>query len=113
MDAGIQEYHDYIMYDVLDGIEGVTSKKMFGGFGLYLDGRIFAIIVSNGELYFKVDDALKEKFKKYDSHPFVYTGHKTKGAVEMPYWLLPEEIMEDKDTLYDWVQASARLSKKK
>ncbi|MAZ40632.1 hypothetical protein CL654_00735 [bacterium] len=112
MDKAIEGFHDYVMNDVLGDVRGVTSKKMFGGYGIYKNGTIFALIVDNGELYFKVDEELKEKFKKAGSEPFVYTGHKTKKATEMPYWLLPEKVMEDPDELQEWVEDSVAVSKK-
>lgn len=112
MNNQAQEFHDYILYDILDGISDVASKKMFGGYGLYKEGIIFAIITADSELYFKVDETLKEKYKKYDSHPFVYTGHKNKKPIEMPYWILPEEIMENKDKIFEWVLESVVVSMK-
>lgn len=112
MSSAIQEFHDYIVHDVMATIPDVTSKRMFGGYGLYQDGAIFAIITSDSELYFKTDDTLKETFKEYRSHPFIYTGHKKRGPVEMSYWLLPEEIMEDREKLEKWINASAEVSRK-
>lgn len=110
MTKSTAEFHDYVLNDVLGGIEGITSKRMFGGYGFYLDGNVFAFIVED-ELYFKVDENNKPDYESRGSHPFVYTGHKNKGPVEMPYWLLPEEIMNDPETLYDWVVTSAEISK--
>ncbi len=112
MNKDVQEFHDYVVNDVMANITGISSKRMFGGFSLYLEGAIFAMITSESELYFKVDETLKEEFEKYGSHPFVYSGHKNKGPVEMPYWLLPEEIMNNEDELADWIQTSAAVSKK-
>ena len=103
-------FHEYIMNEVFQDIEGVTSKPMFGGWGIYRDGVFFALI-ADGELYFKVDDSNKAEYNKYDSKPFVYTGHKGKD-VTMSYWLLPEWIMEDKNELVKWVGKSVEVSKK-
>ena len=111
MESGIKEFHDYVLNDVLSHIDGITSKRMFGGFGLYKDGAIFAIITSDSELYFKVDDTNRAQFEKHGSEPFVYIGHKTKKPTQMPYWILPSEIMEDKEVIEMWVEQSARISK--
>ena len=100
MTKPIVEFHDYVMGDVLINMSDITSKRMFGGYGLYQDGSIFAIITDESELYFKVDDTNREEFKKRGSHQFIYTGHKNKKPTGMPYWLLPEEIFEgDKEAL--------------
>lgn len=113
MKPGVKEYYDYIVGDVMRGIEGITSKKMFGGYGLYLDGVVFAIITSDCQLYFKVDDDLKKRFQAYDSHPFVFSGYKGRDPVEMAYWTLPEEIMENREELLGWIEDSAEVSARK
>ena len=30
-----QSFHDYVVNDVLVGISGITSRAMFGGWGIY------------------------------------------------------------------------------
>lgn len=105
---------EYIVTDVLGHIEGVTARRMFGGYGLYLDGRIFGIITSDADLYFKVDETNRATYEKVGSSPFIYDGWKSgKKKVTMPYWLVPEEIMEDRDKIERWVRQSALISKKK
>ncbi len=112
MSAQGKEFHDYIIYDVFRGVPDISSKGMFGGFGIYKSGFIFAIITSESELYFKGDEALKEKFRKYESHPFIYAGHKNREPIEMPYFSVPEEIMENKDLLALWIEDSVEVSRR-
>lgn len=112
MDAGIEEFHEYVMQDVLGHLEGITSKKMFGGFGMYQDGHIFAIITGAGELYFKVDETNQADYEARGSEPFVYTGHKNRKPTPMPYWIIPEEIMEDREAITEWVKKSVAISRK-
>ena len=112
MDAALVDFHDFVVGDLLAGVEGVTSKKMFGGYGLYLDGDIFAIILSEGGLYFKVDDSNRMQFEELGSEQFVYTGHKTKKSTAMPYWQLPDEILEDREQLEEWVMQSVEITRK-
>lgn len=111
MAQSTDEFLEYVLEDVLGGIEGITSKRMFGGYNLYLEGVIFAIIVSD-ELYFKVDDTNKADYVTVGSRPFVYDGYKDRGPMTMPYWTVPEEIMSDREMVYDWVMTSAEISKK-
>jgi DNA transformation protein len=113
MDTAIQDFHDHIMGDILSHIDNITSRKMFGGYGLYHNGRIFAIITSDTGIYFKVDATNQSQYEAYGSEPFVYTGHKTKKPTQMPYWLVPEEVLEDRELIEEWVLQSAALSKKK
>lgn len=83
---------------------------MFGGWGIYKDGVIFAII-ADGELYFKVDDSNRADFEKLHSHPFVYSQQKNK-QITMSYWLLPEKVMEDDKELAQWVGRSVDASRR-
>jgi len=98
------------MNEVFRGIDGIISKPMFGGWGIYKNGTFFALI-SDGVLYFKVDRVNKPDFEKYGSKPFVYTGHKGKD-VTMSYWELPADIMDDKDELGKWIDKSVGAAKK-
>lgn len=102
-------FHEYIMGEVFPRIDGITSRPMFGGFGIYRDGIFFALI-ADGELYFKVGESNRADYEKYGSKPFIYTGHKGKD-VTMSYWLLPEEILENKDELVKWVEKSVEVAK--
>lgn len=106
-------FHKYVMDEVFQEIEGITSRPMFGGFGIYKDGVFFALI-ADGQLYFKVDESNQADYERYSSKPFVYTGHKNRD-VTMSYWELPVEIMEDRDELVKWIEksVSARKSSKK
>jgi DNA transformation protein len=105
-----EEFHEYVMSDVFAGIPGITSRAMFGGWGIYKEGKIFAIIVE-GELYFKVRDSNRSDFESRGSHPFTYENKGKK--VTMSYWLLPEEIMENREALFDWVERSLRAGGKR
>ncbi len=87
------EFRDYIVNDLLGEISGVTSKRMFGGFGLYKNGSIFGIIADN-EFYFKVDDATRSSFEKSGSRPFTYE-RQGKIIALSSYYLVTEEMMEE------------------
>ena len=43
------------IHDVLDGEQGLTSKKMFGGLGFMLDGNMAVAAGSGGALMVRVD----------------------------------------------------------
>jgi len=96
------------MEDLVGGIAGVSSKPMFGGYGIYKDGVIFAII-ADGALFFKVDEINRADFEKHESKPFVYKG---KGKpIKMSYLELPAEVMEDREEMIRWVDKAAMASK--
>ncbi len=103
-----ESFKDYVL-DLFTDFGNVDVKSMFGGWGLYKDGIIFSIII-NGELYLKVGDSNRKDYEDYGSRPFEY---ERKGKqVALPYWLLPEEIMEDRERLWQWTQKSVDLNRK-
>jgi len=110
MTKPIESFHEYVVGDVLGHIDGVTSRRMFGGYSLYLDGTIFAIITGDGELRFKANKETKDKFEKLGGEQFIYTGHKNKKPTAMPYWTVPEEVMEDRERVEEWIREAAALS---
>ena len=97
------------MNEVFREMDGITSRPMFGGFGIYKDSVFFALI-GDGQLYFKVGENNKSDYEKWGSKPFVYTGHKGKDVI-MSYWDLPAEIMEDRDKLTKWINKSVEATK--
>lgn len=104
-----QSYHDFVIEDLLGDIDGISSRAMFGGWGIYKNSLIFAII-AEGELYFKVDDSNRRDFEKLGSHPFVYSQGNHKPTA-MSYWLLPAEVQEDRELLAKYVNKSVAASK--
>ena len=109
----LTSYVEYLLNDAFSELDGVTVKNMFGGYGFYLDGRIFGFTIDDDTLVFKADDTTKAKFEERGSKQFIYEGHKNKGPVAMPYWSVPEEVIENRAELADWARQSASLSKKK
>lgn len=109
-----ESFHQYVMEEIFNDIEGIISRPMFGGWGIYKDAIFFALI-SGGQLYFKVDDSNQKDYEKQGSRPFVYNAHNGK-KVTMSYWELPADMLEDKYVLKEWVEKSvdaAMRSKKK
>ena len=103
-------FADYVVNDLMGGIEGVKTRAMFGGHGIYKDGFFFALIADD-ELYFKVDDSNRKDFQARGSEPFKYAG-KAKKVTVMSYWQLPAEIIEDRDELSKWVDKAVSVARK-
>jgi len=99
--------NDYLEYllDLLEDWGGVTTRKMFGGAGLYKNGRMFGL-VADDVLYLKVNDSNREQYEKAGSRPFKpYPGK----HVTMSYWEVPAEIMEDSQLLTLWSERSLAI----
>lgn len=53
--ASDQDFIDYII-DQIENAGNITAKKMFGEYGIYSDGKIFALVCDNA-LYIKPTEA--------------------------------------------------------
>jgi len=102
-------YPEYIM-EILAPYGEITVKSMFGGYSIYKNGVIVAIIAYN-ELYFKVDQSNKSQYEKLGSEPFTYEAKGKKST--MSYWKVPIEILEDEEQLGVWLNQSYEISLKK
>lgn len=102
------EYLNYILDDVLGHIPHISSRAMFGGYGIYQGNIIFAIIV-NDQLYFKVNDHNRLNYIQAESTPFVYQRGSHK-KVSLPYWSVPEDIFHNPDLIREWVDQSVQAT---
>ena len=95
-------------------IGAVEAKPMFGGYGFYFEGMIFAL-EAYGKIWLKVDTETRARFEATGSEPFLYEGRTR--TVEMPYWTIPEEAMRGGAALKRWVglalEAARRASARK
>lgn len=95
----------------------VTVRAMFGGAGVYLGGRMFALIAFE-TLYLKADDGSKADFEAEGMGPFAYDAGGGKNII-MSYWQCPERLYDDADEMRLWasravaVAAKAAAKKKK
>jgi DNA transformation protein len=101
-------FYEYVMEDVLEEFSGITSKRMFGGFGFYKDGVIFGII-AEGKLYFKVGESNQKDYEAFGSAPFTFP-MKNGKTTTISYWELPQQVMEDKALLAAWIEKSLQES---
>lgn len=94
----------------------ITARAMFGGYGLYLNGVMMALIASN-RLYFKVDEGNREDFITAGMVPFVYEARGRQ--MQMSYFELPDPVYQDLATLTEWIEKAyaagqrSRLNRRK
>lgn len=79
----------------------VTSKKMFGGNGLFLDSVMFALVDSSGVAYLRADESTAALFEEQ--------GGQRHGR--MPYWQVPQGILDDEIELLLWGGRAAQTAK--
>ena len=92
-------YLDHVI-SLLAPIGDITSRAMFGGYGIFYRGLMFALI-SNDTLYFKVDDSNREAYRKAGSKPFPHG---------ISYWEAPPELLEDTAKLHQWAYDSIAIA---
>jgi len=92
-----------------DGIEEmfqalgpVTIRRMFGGKGIYHQGRILALDFRD-EILLKVDSVSAPDFEAAGCRQWTYEGKKG-TPVKMPYWSVPEAAFDDPDEMAIWVR---------
>jgi DNA transformation protein len=94
------EFVEFIV-EMLQLFAAVIAKPMFGGYGLYADGVMFALIADD-TLYLKVDDVSKNDYIERGLEPFRYL--KNGSQCKMSYYCAPDEVLEDMDLMYMWAQ---------
>lgn len=89
-----------LLLEKLSTIEGVTSKKMFGGHGIFHDGKMFGMISAKGMAFLRTNDSNKSDYldKGSEQHS------------KMPYHTIPDDILNS-DELVEWSKKSIEISK--
>lgn len=78
----------------------VTSKKMFGGVGFFLDGLMFAKLTGEGTPHFRVDDTNRADYERLGASQFNSDSKKK----SMPYYEVPAQILEDEQQFVAWAR---------
>jgi len=96
---------DFLNYamDRLSSIDNIRSRAMFGGYGIFHEGLMFALIADD-TLYFKVDESNRDIYEKAESQPFPHG---------ISYWEVPAEVIEDKNRLVEWAMISMDIALRK
>jgi len=103
------DFVDYVR-DQLSQWGEVSVRRMFGGAGLYREGKMFGLIADD-VAYLKVDDSNRDEFVKAESSPFNPYPDKVKTTI-MSYYEIPPDVLEDPDELAQWAQRSLDIQTK-
>jgi DNA transformation protein len=108
-----REFSEYIV-DLCQSIGPVYSKRMFGGFGIFLDGLMFGLI-NNNVFYLKVDGESRKEFEELGMLPFSY--ERQGKIMSLGYLQAPEEALEHNEIMNLWANkafgAALRAAAKK
>ena len=87
-------------------LEPLTIRRMFGGTGIYSDGRIFAVQRSDGILFLKAKGEFAERLAEAGADPFEM---EMKGKLRsMGYMSLPPEALDDPGLACQWARDALR-----
>ena len=93
--ASDQKFVDFVV-DQIENVGLITSKKMFGEYGIFADGKIFALICDN-KLFIKPTESGRAFIKDVIEAP-PYPGAKTSFLIE--------DKIEDKE----WLSELTRIT---
>ncbi len=89
--------------DLFADLGSVTTRKMFGGLSIYADGVIFAIVMSDGEIFLKGQGDMQTTYEDEGWPRWSYT-RKDGTATSMPYWQMPEALLDDPEEACAWAR---------
>ena len=85
----------------------VSTRRMFGGHGVYLDG-LFMAIIDDDEFYLKADAVTLPVFEREGCAPFVYS--KDGQSMSMNYRRAPEEAMDAPHLMRPWARLALQAA---
>ena len=84
----------------LSVLGNVYSRKMFGGYGIFESGAMFALITSEGKIHFKVDQSNQKRFEDAGAEKYS----------KMPYFEIPKNVLKNKQKLHEWARDSMDIA---
>jgi len=100
--TGVADKSAQELQEGLTPLGDIRIRKMFGGYGVFEEDSMFALVDSQGSIFFKVDETNVQLFEA--------VGSQKHGR--MPYYQVPEHVLEDEKVLQEWAQTSITISKK-
>ena len=97
-----ESFKEFVL-DQLQALEGLASRRMFGGHGLYLGKSFFGILYA-GRLYFRVSDATRPAYEQRGMKPFQPNPRQSLKR----YLEVPAEIVESRADLTAWALEASR-----
>jgi DNA transformation protein len=102
---------DFLAYvlEQLTELGGVSSRRMFGGVGLYSDEFFFGLIAED-TLYLRVDDGNRADYTARAAAPF--RPYADRPQLSMSYYEVPPEVLEDARQLAEWARRSVAVAQR-
>lgn len=97
-----RQFADYCC-DLLASTGPCVSKRMFGGWGISIDGLTLAIIADLGggdKLWLKADEQARSRFEAAGCKRFTF--QMKDRLASMGYYTAPEEAMDSQEAMRPW-----------
>ncbi len=104
---------DEIVALVLERLEPlpVTTRGMFGGRGLFLDGGVFGIVI-DGTLYFRTDEESRPDYRDRGMPALQPPKHRTRGPKTVDRnFEVPSDVLSNDGLLKQWALRAARAKR--
>ena len=92
------------LLDLLEPLGEVTAKRMFGGYGIFRESRMFGL-VADGVFYLKTDEENRVEFEALKLEPFRFESKNGKVTV-MSYHRCPEDALESPPLMRRWADSA-------
>jgi DNA transformation protein len=103
------EFVEHLL-DLLGPLGEVTARSMFGGWGFYLEGRMFALVAFD-TFFIKADDESREEFLARGLAPFRYEMRPGKFN-EMSYYHPPTDALDSSEALCEWARKGVEAARR-
>lgn len=100
-------YRTYIV-EQLAGLPALSTRRMFGGIGIYSDAWFFALI-DDDVLFFKVDDSNREEYVSRGMKAFM----PFPGQPSLGYFQVPPDVIDEAEELVQWARRSVAVAQRK
>ena len=101
-------FRTFVLEQLSRSVASVRSRGMFGGVGIYA-GDLFFAIIDDDAVYFKTDASTQTDFEEQGMGPFRPMGD---AAPSMSYHQLPEDILENPETLRVWADRAIAVARR-
>lgn len=97
-----KEFVEWVL-ELLEPLGRTAARRMFGGYGLFLDGMMFAIVIDD-QVWFKTDAENRDIFAALGEPPFTYL--RAGKTARLNFFRAPDEALEYSEALMPWAQSA-------
>ena len=90
--------------ELFEGVGPMTTRKMFGGLAIYAEGKVFAVLMSDGVLKLKGAGPMVNVLESEGWERWTYSREGSDKVTKMPYWTLPDALLDDPEQASDWAR---------